>query len=99
MIALFNALCILSGAMALHRQDTDVVVPDKTRTGSALRRGSAMIRLMSTNTGLASTKLRQSERLLEKLGRATMQSNKDQVRSRLTEVLFLAQTFQLFGLG
>ncbi|KAI4263182.1 MAG: hypothetical protein L6R42_001664 [Xanthoria sp. 1 TBL-2021] len=77
--SIFNALCILSGAMALHRQDINVVVPDMTRTGSALRRGFAMIRHISTNTGLAGTKLRQSERLLGKLGRATMMSSNDKV--------------------
>ncbi|KAL8636667.1 MAG: hypothetical protein Q9228_005961 [Teloschistes exilis] len=70
--SVFNALCILSGAMALHREDIKVVVPDMTGTISAIRSGFAMIRHISTNPGLASTKLRQSERLLEKLGRATM---------------------------
>ncbi|KAL8916475.1 MAG: hypothetical protein Q9172_006285 [Xanthocarpia lactea] len=77
--SIFNSLCVLSGAMALHQEDINVVIPDMTRTGSAVSSGFAMIRQISTNTGLAGTKLRQSERLLAKLGRATMMdsSNKN----------------------
>ncbi|KAL9011913.1 MAG: hypothetical protein Q9173_003284 [Seirophora scorigena] len=77
--SIFNALCILSGAMALHRQDINVVIPDMRRTDSALRRGFAMIRHISTNTGLVGTKLRKSERLLEKLGRATVNTTSDKL--------------------
>ncbi|KAL8735749.1 MAG: hypothetical protein Q9166_000612 [cf. Caloplaca sp. 2 TL-2023] len=82
--SIFNALCILSGAMALHRQDFNAVVPNVTRTGSVIRRGFAMIRRISTNTGLAGTKLRQSERLLGNLGRATMKSNNEKNESTAT---------------
>ncbi|KAI4167379.1 MAG: hypothetical protein LQ343_007256 [Gyalolechia ehrenbergii] len=70
-VAIFNALCILSGAMALHRQDLDVVVPEVDKTRNIIQRGLAMIRRVSTNAGLAGSKLRQSERLLEKLAWAT----------------------------
>ncbi|KAL8838831.1 MAG: hypothetical protein Q9170_001986 [Blastenia crenularia] len=82
--SVFNALCILTGAMALHREDMNVVVPDITRTGSAVRRGFAMIRRVTTNPGLAGTKLRQSERLLGKLGRATVMASSDKKDSTAT---------------
>ncbi|KAL8778230.1 MAG: hypothetical protein Q9213_007509 [Squamulea squamosa] len=75
--SIFSALCILSGTTALHRQDVNAVVPDTARIDSALRRGFALIRHISTNPGLAGTRLGQSERLLEKLGRATMKSDID----------------------
>ena len=66
--------------MALHQDDINVVVPDMDRTGSAVRCGFAMIRHISTNTGLAGTKIRQSEHLLAKLGRATMMASSSKVR-------------------
>lgn len=65
--------------MALYRPEINVVVPDIARTGSALRRRFAMIRYISTNKGLAGTKLRQSERLLGKLGRATITSSNNEL--------------------
>ncbi|KAL8935904.1 MAG: hypothetical protein Q9216_005203 [Gyalolechia sp. 2 TL-2023] len=76
--SIFNALCILSGAMALHRQDLVAVVPNLDTTHSIIQRGLAMIRRVSTNTGLTSGKLRQSERLLEKLVRATTGRGREQ---------------------
>ena len=65
--------------MALHEEDINVVIPDKTRTGAAVRCGFAMIRHIGTNTGLAGTRLRQSERLLTKLGRATLMGSNNKV--------------------
>ncbi|KAL9595239.1 MAG: hypothetical protein Q9219_006573 [cf. Caloplaca sp. 3 TL-2023] len=76
--SLFNALCILNGAMALHGQDIASVVPDLDAMNRARKRGHDMIRRISTNTSLAS-KYRRSERLLEKLGRAAMRSDKERV--------------------
>ncbi|KAL8833378.1 MAG: hypothetical protein Q9176_008006 [Flavoplaca citrina] len=82
--SIFNSLCILSGAMALHQEDINVVIPDVTRTGAAVRCGFAMIRHIGTNTGLAGTKLRQSERLLTKLGRATWMASSSKNDSTVT---------------
>ncbi|KAL8702744.1 MAG: hypothetical protein Q9201_004083 [Fulgogasparrea decipioides] len=67
LVAMFNAICVLSGAMALHRQDLTVVLPESSKTYDVIQRGFAMIQRTSTNPGLASNKLRQSEQLLEKL--------------------------------
>ncbi|KAL8994022.1 MAG: hypothetical protein Q9169_005901 [Polycauliona sp. 2 TL-2023] len=51
------------------------VIPDKARAHNAFRRGSIIVQSLSTNPGLPSGKLRQSQRLLEKLGSATMNSS------------------------
>lgn len=72
--------------MALHCRDLKVVVPDVARARSIIQRGLAMFRRVSTNTGLTSNKLRQSERLLERLVRATTGRGDEKVRISLNGI-------------
>ncbi|KAF7504187.1 hypothetical protein GJ744_002606 [Endocarpon pusillum] len=71
----FNALCVLCGAMALHRQDLVAVIPDLLKAWHTIQRGFALIRHMSMKTEGANIKIRQSERFLDRLVRATVRQN------------------------
>ena len=61
--------------MALHRQDLVAVIPNLLKARDAIQRGFALIRRMSMKTQGANNKIRQSERFLDYLVRATVRQN------------------------
>lgn len=85
-LAIFNALNILSGAMALRRQDRNVVIPDMGLARNVIQRGLALIRRVRTNSSLRGGKLQQSEHLLEKLTSATIGHGQEKVRIHIIGV-------------
>ncbi len=62
--------------MALHPQDLVAVIPDLLKARDTIQRGFALIRRMSMKTEGANIKIRQSERFLDDLVRATVRQNK-----------------------
>ena len=71
-VATFNALCILCGAMALHRQDLIAVVPVLPKAHDMIRRGLRIIRRIAA---MGVLKAQQSERFLQKLIRAALRQD------------------------
>ena len=73
-VVVFNALCVLCGAMSLNQQDFAAVVFDSARIRDDVRRGLEIIRLIGNSRN--GVKVRQSKSFLKKLMRATLHSNK-----------------------
>lgn len=82
MIVIFNALCVLCGALALNREDFHVVVSNSTKVRDNIGRGLDMIRHIGSSPG--AHKARQSEEFLQKLIRATLR-NEESVSTPCSE--------------
>jgi hypothetical protein len=60
----FNALCVLFGAIGAQKSDNTAIIPDPTRNKSVIRQGFRNIREMACRGG---TKVVQSEKFLRAL--------------------------------